>query len=400
MSQTLDRTEAAALSLVRCGILGETCVLEREPDWNRLYSIVLQQGLITVVYDALKQSDIHVPGEYLRLFQVEALKTVRWDFLQRSEISRILTEFEKHGIRYLPLKGIEFKPLYPKPEYRWMSDADILIDPDRREAASSVMTELGYVVKNESDHDLSWTIPGKLCVELHETALDPKSGRFSAYFENAFQLARRMENTHRYRLSTTDALLYAVGHMMKHVVVDRGNLRNLTDLYFLLREPSLDLRQAERTMRKFRADAFFEMLRRTVEDWFHGKPFDDKSVLFLRRLMDTTVEAADERTYLYWAARRENGSGDSGAGGKRRFIFSTLFPPLEAMRRMYPALKRAPVLLPGFWIWRMIKGLFLRWGHVRRFAEVTFRGHDEKVDRYRKELAVFGLRDVASWEDE
>ena len=114
------------LSMTRAGLLGEKCRIDPQTDWSKLFSISYRQGIINIIYRALKLSAADIPSDYLRLFQAEALKNIRTDYQQRAELKILFQRFEEEGIRYLPIKGILIKNLYPRPELRWMSDADIM----------------------------------------------------------------------------------------------------------------------------------------------------------------------------------------------------------------------------------------------------------------------------------
>ena len=58
----------------------------------------------------------------------------------------ILAECDKRGIRYMPLKGVIMKELYPYIGLRQMSDNDILIDEENRAELRDIMVSRGYFV--------------------------------------------------------------------------------------------------------------------------------------------------------------------------------------------------------------------------------------------------------------
>jgi hypothetical protein len=41
-------------------------------------------------------------------------------------------------------------------------------------------------------------------------------------------------------------------------------------------------------------------------------------------------------------------------GGRLGYVFSRLFPPFSAMRSRFPILKKCSLLLPVFWVYRVI----------------------------------------------
>lgn len=56
---------------------------------------------------------------------------------------------------------------------------------------------------------------------------------------------------------------------------------------------------------------------------------------------------------------------------KLAYMFTTLFLPLKAMQELYPVLRKVPVLLPVFWIWRPVSRLLFRPQALKRFLKNT-----------------------------
>ncbi|MDE3226497.1 MAG: nucleotidyltransferase family protein [Nitrospirota bacterium] len=70
----------------------------------------------------------------------------RHNLILENELHRILAGFDRDRIPIMPIKGAIslIDPLYPSPALRVMSDLDLLVQPDRREAARACLTALGY----------------------------------------------------------------------------------------------------------------------------------------------------------------------------------------------------------------------------------------------------------------
>ena len=393
----MDKTEAAILSLVRSGLLGGKCEIDAQIDWGRLYSISFRHGIISIVYNALKNSNISVPNEFLRLFQVEALRYVRQDYHQRSEIKAIFGELEKNGIRYIPLKGIIMKNLYPKPEYRWMSDADIFIDESQVERILPCMKNLGYKYKEHLSHEFTLEKDELFQVELHTLALDPQNKLIDEYFKDSFSFAYQIDGM-QYQYNDNDMLLHAICHLFKHFMYDLGNLRNVIDIYYLLQAPSLDIIYVDQKLREWKLDRFFDVVQRTVNDWFGKKEFDERETLFLSSILrkSETLEHKWEVVSTFIRNEKEN---KKKSGGRRiRNFFSTLFPPYSVMKRGYIILERIPILLPFFWVWRIISVLLFKRDHLKNYVGVL-KNSEESVDQYIKVITAVGLKDMLSSEE-
>ncbi|MGH9847318.1 MAG: nucleotidyltransferase domain-containing protein, partial [Blastocatellia bacterium] len=69
--------------------------------------------------------------------------------LRRDELTYILAEFDRHGIRALVLKGSALVHLiYPEPNLRPACDIDLLVDPAARPRAEQAILSLGYRLTN------------------------------------------------------------------------------------------------------------------------------------------------------------------------------------------------------------------------------------------------------------
>jgi len=394
----MDKTETAILELVRSGLLGNKCDSDLQIDWSKLYSVSFRQGILGIVYGAIKQSDLQVPAEFLRLFQVEALKNVRTDYYQRTEIQALLSAFEKAGIRYIPLKGIILKNLYPKPEYRWMSDADILIDENQLDQIQPVMKSLGYAYIEHMPHELTWEKGKDFIVELHTLALHPQKKQMDEYFKDPFLLADQVNDV-RYQYNANDMLLYAICHLSKHFIYDLGNLRNIIDIYYLLQDPSLDLSYVNQKLQEWKLDEFFDLVQRTVNDWFQGKELDETSELFLSNVMNKTK--AFEEAWGAVSRLIKNGANQkkNSKGWKIRYFFSSVFLPYNVMKRKYTILEKLPVLLPFVWVWRIVHGVLFDRKHVKNYVDASFKNSDASMEQYMKLATAVGLQEMLKLEE-
>ena len=389
----MDVTEATVLSMTRAGLLGEKCSIDPQTDWSKLFSIAYRQGIINIIYRSLKHSDTGIPEDFLRLFQVEALRNIRTDYQQRSELKSLFESFEEAGIRYLPIKGILIKNLYPRPELRWMSDADIIIEKNSLEQVCPLMEKLGYAFKKGAPYEQTWE-KDDFQVDVHSSALSRSYSFYEDYFADPFALANHTEGM-CYQFGGYDMLLYSICHLAKHYLDDFGNLRNVIDLYYLLQDPSLNMKHVEQVLKEWRMDGFFEILRKTVTDWFSGAEMGEKSRLLLGHILKNSEKNTEYKVFALRLVKFGNKENRRLKGLRFRYFFASLFPPLREMRLAYPLLERVPFLLPFFWFRRILFGLFFNWDHVRRFADASFRDSEAVVKHYMEEAEAVGLLDMA-----
>ncbi len=392
MSYELTAVQKASLALFKAGLTGVACALPSDTDWNQIHQIALDQGMICVVYNAIKISKINVPSDILRLFQAEALATIRSDHLQMNEINALFSEFESHDIDYLPLKGIDYKALYPKPEYRWMADADIYIRKEQYQEITGILLSRGFVFDCESDHEYIWEKKGALKLELHKVMTDPSYQIYISRFRNGFEMAGRIGKTHRYRFSPTDQLLYATAHFTKHYMSICPNVRNLLDMYYLSKDPGVDKVELEEQLTELRLNTLYGAAIKAVKAWLSGRPFDETSGLIMKRTLTNSAEFNEKRKYFFIAASMNKGDSKLTDASKKKTLMYRLFPPVLIMKYKYPVLRKAPVLLPFCWIHRAFEGVFFKHKLVNVFMK-EYKESPEQVRQYVEEMETLGLEE-------
>ncbi|MBQ2536909.1 MAG: nucleotidyltransferase family protein, partial [Ruminococcus sp.] len=120
MSQ-IEETKTAMdlIYLVSCAVNNVIPDAQRcgEMDDEAVYSLANRHMLSAAAAFALKKV-MPLPNHWHNAIGNSMRRLV----IYHAERSKILREFDERGIRYLPLKGIILKGIYPKPEMREMSD--------------------------------------------------------------------------------------------------------------------------------------------------------------------------------------------------------------------------------------------------------------------------------------
>lgn len=121
---------------------------EAEPAPHVDVSAILAGKLGPVLYHHLSETGRLTalpPGEQKALQRAYA-DNARRNLILENELHRILAGFDRDHIPIMPIKGAIslLDPLYPSPALRVMSDLDLLVQPDRQEAARACLTAMGY----------------------------------------------------------------------------------------------------------------------------------------------------------------------------------------------------------------------------------------------------------------
>lgn len=91
---------------------------------DNVYKMSRAHSLSALAAMPLSSAQTEIPSGW----KAEKDKSVRNNILFDNERAQIIDFMEKRGIRYLPLKGIILKSLYPKLGMREMADNDIFFD--------------------------------------------------------------------------------------------------------------------------------------------------------------------------------------------------------------------------------------------------------------------------------
>lgn len=310
---------------------------------------------------------------------------------QMSEIDALCKAFEAEKIDYLLLKGINLKALYAEPHLREMSDADILIRVEQYDKIKPIMKTLGFARGQESDHELHWEKAG-LHVELHKRLIPSNNKRFSAYYENIWQRVKpASENSTRYEMTKEDELIFYVSHFAKHYRDGGIGTKHLTDLwYFLQANPSLDADYLNSELEKLSLRQFYENLCQTLQVWFGEEAFTPVTQTISNVILTSGAYGNERAQYIASAAHYSSAKGSTKKGRRKRVLY-LFFPSYKTMCRMYPVVKKVPILLPIMWVWRWISTLLFKRKKVKTRYQETKTVTPEVIEAYQKQLEAVGL---------
>lgn len=390
----MNKNRLAILKLIKAGLLSEQYVPDEGLDWNYIYVACYRQRIVNVVYQAIKDNNIAVPAEYMRLFQVEALRGINTDRCQTSWINKIFKSFEDKNIVYLPLKGSYIKYLYPRTEFRQMGDADIYIERGQYDLIKPVMEQLGFEFIEETYHEFVWDKKDKLNVELHKSITDPRYGMVS--FFNGFRdnVMKNRTSGCRVDMNMTEHLFYSLMHLAKHYISGTVSIRNVIDIYILRNEDSIDKAYLDKCLKEVRLEKFYEAVCSALDEWFGGKDLSEGSERLLDMSLVVSDETSENRKYTFNMFKEQEGEKKISFGKKTGYVLRRIFLPLGSMKKIFPVLDKAPFLLPVFWIWRPIYRLFTDRKHVKRFVDVSLADPNSKVEGYRSEMERLGLESM------
>lgn len=386
----LTSLEIGILTLIRNALNGEKRPLPADFDWEMAYKFGKRHQILPILYYGGAHLEELVNSDIGTKFLIASMNLASFSENQLYEINALTSVFEENKIEYLKLKGTNLKGLYPHPEMRIMSDADILIREDQMPQIKGIMKALGYEYLVSSDHEWEWKKP-ELMVELHKRIIPSYQTDLYDYFGNGWKLAKKVEGKSEYVMSKEDEFIYLFAHLVKHYRDAGIGIKHFVDVYvFLNANPSLDMEYVKNAFKKLKLYTFFENTQKMLNAWFCDTGWDEISEFITLKVFESGVYGQKLASLKSTALRNQKkGKRKKGKVGK---FFSRVFPPLSTMKNLFPILDKAPILLPFMWIWRIIRLIFTGKDNYKRYKEESkIEISDQEVSEYQCELNYVGL---------
>lgn len=385
----MDNSYYDIIKLIKSVLDDKALELSDEFDINEISKIAKRHQIITLVYYGALKCGILPTEQAMQEMFVRVVKDTMVDKKQNAEIIKLLDCFNKEKISYMPLKGVLLKKMYPKPEMRPMGDVDILINTAQYDEIKPIMQGLGYQETAESDHELIWTKSG-MCVELHKRIVSSYNKDFYSYFGDGWKFAKNCNGT-CYSMTEEDKFVYLFTHFSKHYRGTGIGLRHIVDLWVHKKyNPNMDESYIKNALKKLNLDIFYENILKTLSVWFDDGEQDAITEFITSVILSNGVYGNRQSTILASALKESKKTGNSKDVRVKR-ILGNAFPPYNIMKEKFPSLKKVPILLPLFWVVRIINTfLFKRKqleGKINEYKIIS----SQQIDSYKEGLNFVGL---------
>ena len=347
-------TEKFFLDCVKAGINGEKIdAVLSEVDFKNLYELCLRQSMSVAVFCALSGKEKSLPENFFSALKRLSDRHVAVSARQSYESKTVLNALEENEIDFLPLKGYTVKELYSAPEMRYSADVDILVKKADVSKAGEVIKSLGFITKGKDlHHDAYFSKDSGVLFEIHKTVF---SGKLGDYFNGIVSRAEIKKGKHFLALSPEDLYLTLLGHSAYHFATAGGvGVRHVADIYVVKKAFSLDYGYLEKELIKCGLKEFEKEFGKLCGYFFAGQPADDFTLKLAEHVLGSSVLETAEKKPATEVARY----GGEGNDAKKKTFFKMVFPPFSNMCFTYPVLKKAPFLLPAFYVIRWFRVIF------------------------------------------
>ncbi len=343
------------IHLLRCAIHGETPEeLPAGLSFGKVYQCAMEHDVANLAFYAVERLQNKPDAElYVKWERRRDLALVR-DMNQEFARHEIVAEFEPRGILYKELQGTVLKKLYPRTEYRTMSDLDFIVEEAKLEECAGILERLGYSCSWKGKYEVNGIRRPDILVELHADYFS-KDSRYYGTMELAFNGASPTETE-----CISELYLYSVLHAAKHYFAGGCGIRRVLDMYYLdvNYRDKIDREYVSAVLEKAGACQFEEEFLALAAAWFGAGNESVDLTTMEQYVLDAGLHGKREN-YISSKLRRIQKGSEYSFGSKIRYLFTRLFPGDRTMLRHYPVLRKWPILYPFCWnhrIFRMLLG--------------------------------------------
>lgn len=382
----MDIVYNTVINLIKSGLYNEPVTVSDGVDFDRVYALCKEHGLIALAYYGIKASKLNINSDMLNKFENDIMMYVLNDTKVDVIFSELSEIFNDSKIDFMPIKGVVMREMYPNPEMRTMGDIDILIKESQFSDISELMNKYGYELMNESRHEYVY---GKntAVVELHKSLVPVYDEDYYSYFGTGWKRAVTNRNS-RYSMSSEDEYIYLLAHMAKHYRNAGVNILHMVDIWVYLMNNKLDSDYLKKELENLGLYKFHCNVLKTLENWFKDGEETEMTEFITKRMFESGCWGTFENFHLSKALQEVE---KKGGNAKAQRLLSYAFPPYDAMVTSYPILKGRRYLLPVVWLGRMLKAPFTKRDSIKQFGKGLKLSDSKSVESYRQELEYVGL---------
>lgn len=369
----MTNTEKFFVECVKRGIKDEKIdVIPDGLDYKQFYNLCTSHSMSVVVFKALENVKDKLLPQFLTALQHSVHRHVMLDVQSEYDINTVLTAFEKHGLKYMPLKGYHLKKLYPSTDMRYASDCDVLIDVDQLKEVRALVNELGLATKRHDEHhDIVYYPATKTIFELHKTIFVGPLEQYFGVENKGFDGAKVREGyQYFYEMDRERFYISLLGHSAYHFAESAGvGIRHLTDIYLYRKAYALNEEYLNAELDKCGLRQFKDEFEKVAAYFFDDADANEFTQKLAKHILESSLLGNSERKSASDVAANASETNDKKA--KKKSVLRKIFLPTEQMKFLFPVLKKAIWLLPIFHVVRWGQVLFTRPNALKQLKQMN-----------------------------
>lgn len=351
---------------------------------NQLISLCKNHSLLPILYRACIRYNIPLNEKQNSYLKREYDVALMREATQECEKESILNALSENKIKCMPLKGSLIKYLYPSPELRTMSDIDILFENKKTKEVKKILESLGYKCDKIGGTDDEYKKPPFMNVEMHRIMVDGNFELIADYYSNIWDVIKpTKDNEYIYEMSKEDFYIHMVAHVARHYAVGGIGIRFVFDewLYLNEYENELNFDYINSEFEKINLLKFANNFKELSVKWFKGLETTELEESMTKYIFNSCTHGTIQNEQSVKIVL-----GDKGVKNfkKKKFgyLFRLIFPSFKYMCNRNHILKKVPILLPYFYIQRLLVSIFKK----QKLAISSIKGLDSFNEEYSKEI--------------
>lgn len=389
-----EKTNPTEKNTASCLVIGESLIkiikgiienksadIPSDTDFNKIMALAYAHRISGFVAYASRyyQMDEQIKAK----METEIFKTAARHTAQEHEIKELSRDFTNAQIDHCFLKGLKVSSLYDVPEMRFMLDIDIFINSEKYKEAIEVMKKRGYEVGSADEKDCSLSKKPFLNVDLHQELKYDYDLGYEFYATVNERLISK-ENSFEKLMSNEELYVYLLSHTAHHFATAGTGIKSVIDHYYILKNlvPKCNIEILKEYLNKSGLNEFNDSFTKLTEYWFMDAQADET----IKKMSDYIILSGAYGTDINFFVNSVLRISDN----KKNYFFSRLFPDRETLSYRYPILKKHKLLLPLFWLIRILSSVF-DFGRIKNEATGVANVEENKKEQQDLFLKNVGL---------
>ncbi len=386
----MEKYQKELLAVVNSWLYGTP--LPNSAHWEALFEVAKAHGIGNVFYLAIKNSKISEGGDgIIAKAKKQYLANLHQQISQDYYAKELTEKLHEKKIAYMPLKGYILRGYYPNADARTSCDVDMIYDKSRKAEVDEIMLSLGLERGALSDHDESWTIDS-VTLEMH-FALAPYYDLYSDYYENLWSKLTTQDGV-EYAFTTEDFYIYFIVHAAKHFYHSGLGIRFILDLYFLRKGMTgTDERYISNELEKLNLTVFAQKLEKLSRVWFANEEGTEETDVVGNFVFDCGLYGKAANQIISAASDKKADEEVTEKRVKRKYILRMLFPSAKDLSNRFHVLRKCPVLLPFFWVYRWIVAVLFRRKNIKKTMSNYNALETERIQKRFRVMEIMQLKE-------
>ncbi len=365
-------------------------------DWEDLYHLSQFHNIANILAAGFTKANISVPVSVKQQFEVEFQKAIFLEAIRQQEMILLEDCLQKSEIRFVRLKGLVVKHLYPELGMRTMCDLDYMIDKYNMKKACQSMQSVGWQLFNRSAHHDVFKNNSPVTVEIHCMSS-------SNLLKNVMDdVNPNPDNKFLYEMTPENFYLYLITHLKHHFVAGGIGIRPFMDVFLWKKKYGSEWNQSYLTdeWSRMKLADFVNNVEILADFWFGDGPPNDTTKFMEDYILKSGIRGTTKQISITKISNYVNSKKVSFIGKLLLFI-RRVFPSLSEMTGIYPWLKYSSLLLPIAWFHRIIN-LFstLGWSYIKNKIKYMFYASQEEIDQHKIFMKKIGLDNTNDGENQ